>query len=61
MDILNYLFYMDNQHRYMFDEENLEFVLQKAGFKSVKMRDFDPSIDLEERRDESLSMEAIKE
>jgi predicted SAM-dependent methyltransferase len=28
MDILNYLFYMDNQHRYMFDEENLEFVLQ---------------------------------
>ena len=36
---------MDQQHKYMFDEENLLNILINVGFRSVKLRSFDPFID----------------
>ena len=54
IDQLNYLVYMDQQHKYMFDEENLLNILIKVGFRSVKLRKFDPVIDSQERDFESI-------
>jgi len=60
MDIINYIAYMDGHHKYMFDEENIVEVLKKAGFTSVKLRQFDPNLDLQERDYESIYVSAIK-
>ena len=60
MDFLNYIFYLDGQHKYMFDEENLTNLLKKIGFVSVELRDFDPSLDLAERKHESLFVQGKK-
>lgn|GEM_PF-2322582 len=54
IDYVNYIAYMDGHHRYMFDEENLTAILTEAGFEDVRLREFDPSLDLEERRNESI-------
>ncbi len=60
MDILNYIFYMDGQHKYMFDEENLSNLLKQTGFTCVEIRDFDPTIDMPERKYESLFVQGKK-
>jgi hypothetical protein len=44
----------------MFDEENLLFILESQGFKNVRLRQFDPAIDLKEREFESIYAEAEK-
>ncbi len=54
LDQLNYIAYMAGQHNYMFDEENLVNILQKVGFKGVKIRKFDSQIDNKERDYESI-------
>ena len=54
IDALNYIAYMDDHHKYMFDQENLNFRLQIAGFDSVESRDFDPSLDLSSRKSQSI-------
>lgn len=66
IDYVNYMAYMGGDripgggHRYMFDEENLVLVLSNAGFKSVKLREFEPSLDSEEKRYESIYAEGFK-
>jgi SAM-dependent methyltransferase len=60
IDYVNYIFYMDGQHGYMFDEENAVTIPQEAGFKTVRLRGFDPGLDQEARRYESLYVEATK-
>jgi len=60
IDYINYTAYMDGHHKYMFDEENILYVLAKAGFREVKLRNFDNSLDLKERDFESIYAEAIK-
>lgn len=60
LDYVNYIAYMGGEHKHMFDEENLPFVLSEAGFKSIRLRDFDPAIDLAVRRHESLYAIAYK-
>jgi len=60
MDVVNYIAYMDGQHRYMFDEENLVYVLSVAGFTDVRIREFDSSIDLAERRHGSIYVSGVK-
>ena len=60
IDYVNYVAYMGGQHRYLFDEENLTVLLVKTGFKSVRPRDFDPSLDLVGRRFESIYAEGMK-
>ena len=54
MDQLNYIIYMKDQHRYMFDEVNLLNLLRKAGFTDVRLREFNPTLDLSERDFESI-------
>jgi hypothetical protein len=45
---------MDGEHKYMFDEENLVFILRSKGLKNVRLRQFDSSIDLQVRDFESI-------
>jgi hypothetical protein len=51
---------MDGEHKYMFDEESLLFILGSKGFKNVRLREFDPALDLRERDFESIYAEADK-
>ena len=60
MDQLNYLAYMLDEHKYMFDEENLVNTLLQAGFSKVQLRKFDEEIDLLERDMESIYAKAAK-
>lgn len=60
IDYVNYMAYMGGHHRHMFDEESLLIILADAGFKNVKIRDFDPALDLENRKYESIYAEAEK-
>lgn len=49
IDYVNYMAYMDGEHKYMFDEENILNILESNGFKNVRLRQFDPSLDMKER------------
>jgi predicted SAM-dependent methyltransferase len=61
LDQVNYIAYMDGQHAYLFDEENLVNTIKKGGFSNVKIRGFDASTDLLERDHESIYAYAIKQ
>ena len=60
IDYLNYTAYMDGEHKYMFDEENLIFLLKSKGMKNVSIRKFDSTLDLKVRDFESIYATAIK-
>lgn len=60
IDYVNYIAYMGGHHRYMFDEQNLLAVLEKANFKEVRHRNFEPGLDREERDWESIYAEGKK-
>ena len=60
IDYVNYTAYMDGMHKYMFDEENLLHILRTNGFKNVRLRQFDPSLDMKQRDFESLYAEGEK-
>jgi hypothetical protein len=51
---------MDNNHKHMFDEENLLAILTNIGFKKARLRDFDPGLDMEKRKHESIYAVAEK-
>jgi predicted SAM-dependent methyltransferase len=54
IDYVNYTAYMYGHHKYMFDEMNLLALLKAAGFKNGRLRNFDSTIDLQERDFESI-------
>jgi predicted SAM-dependent methyltransferase len=60
MDYVNYIAYMAGGHKYMFDDENLLFILKAADFKNVRSRQLDPSLDMKERDFVSIYAEADK-
>jgi predicted SAM-dependent methyltransferase len=60
MDEISWFVYMYGQHHYLFDEENLVQLLKNAGFINVTLRKFNPELDLEIRRNESLYVMAYK-
>jgi len=60
IDYLNYMAYMVGHHKYMFDEENLIIILNKIGFQSAALREFNPVLDLKSREYESIYIEARK-
>lgn len=60
IDYVNYIAYMNEDHKYMFDEENLVYLLERRGFKEVRIRAFDPSRDLKERDCVSIYAEGYK-
>jgi predicted SAM-dependent methyltransferase len=59
IDQLNYSAYMKDEHKYMFDEENLINTLKKAGFSNAQLRKFDENLDLQERDYESIYAIAV--
>lgn len=60
IDYVNYIAYMAGQHHHLFDRENLVAIIQKTGFREVELCQFDPSIDLAERRYESIYVRGVK-
>ena len=60
MDQLNYQAYMRDDHKYMFDEENLINTLKKGGFSEAKLRNFDQELDLRSREIGSIYAVANK-
>jgi predicted SAM-dependent methyltransferase len=60
LDQINYIAYMNQLHKYMFDEENLVNTLKRAPFASVELRNFDKCLDLKCRDFESIYAVAIK-
>jgi predicted SAM-dependent methyltransferase len=60
MDQINYIAYMDREHKYLFDKQNLVNTLKKIPFKKVELRTFDELIDIKNRDFESIYAIAIK-
>ena len=60
IDYVNYTAYMDGLHKYMFDKENLICILKAKGMNNVRIREFDPDLDLKERDFESIYAVAEK-
>lgn len=60
IDCVNFIAYMGGDHRHLFDDENLVAVLAEAGFREVRLRDFDPRVDLAARRHESIYASGVK-
>lgn len=60
MDQMNYVAYMGDEHKYLFDQENLLAILHAGGFETVEERGFDPEIDLPERDYQSVYALATK-
>lgn len=63
IDVVNLVAYdrgAQYEHGYLFDREGVLAVLKLAGFQRCAIREFDPSIDLENRRANSLFAEAVR-
>jgi hypothetical protein len=60
MDQINYIAYRDQEHKYLFDKQNLVTTLKKISFKKVELRTFDENIDRKSRYSGSIYAIAIK-
>ena len=60
LDHINYHFRQDGEHQYAWDTTTLERSLRKAGFVSIRRREFESNLDTESRRVGTLYMRAIK-
>lgn len=60
IDYVNYMAYMAGTHRHMFDRENLPVILEEAGFREVRLREFDPAVDIEGRRYETIYAQGVR-
>jgi predicted SAM-dependent methyltransferase len=57
---VNYVFRQGSEHKYAYDAETLEQILDRTGFVDVRRRPFDPTIDAENHEIGSLCMLAMK-
>jgi hypothetical protein len=60
MHCINYVFRQGNEHKYAYDFETLRDVVEKAGFRDVKRREFNADLDSEARRIGTLYIDAKK-
>jgi predicted SAM-dependent methyltransferase len=60
IDYINYVAYMGGVHHHLFDQANLVEILREAGFSDARARDFDETLDLADRKDQSIYAEANK-
>jgi predicted SAM-dependent methyltransferase len=60
IDSVNYMAYMDGHHKYMFDKENLIYILENKGFRKARLREFDKDLDLKDRDFQSIYAQAEK-
>lgn len=66
IQLINFVFRQNYEHKYAYDYETLELILSKSGFSSVQRQEFGKSlmdelcIDQQIRASESLYVEAVK-
>lgn len=66
MELINFVFRQDQEHKFAYDFETIEFILKHNKFVEIKKQEFGKSmlqdicIDMAERASESLYVEAIK-
>lgn len=66
MDIINFIFRQEEEHRYAYDLETLVLLLKRAGFENIQKKGFNTSQDpqfIDDREEESLGtlyVEAVK-
>jgi predicted SAM-dependent methyltransferase len=66
MELLNVVFRQESEHKFAYDFQTLQFVLQRYGFSQVHRQEFRRSVlpqlalDRAERASESLCVEAVK-
>lgn len=60
LSILNYIAYMNGEHKYMFDKDEIIGMLKHVGFIKVSERPFDGTLDLKIREWESIHILAVK-
>jgi len=56
IDFVNYVAYMNGEHKHMYDRDNLIRVLKYIGFQSVSLRGFDSELDVKRSDYEPVSM-----
>ena len=57
---INYHFRQDGEHRFAYDHETLHHVLAEAGFRDIRRRAFDATLDTENRKIGTLYVDAEK-
>lgn len=57
---INYHFRQEGEHKFAYDEETLIKIMEKAGFTSNKMRNYDPEMDSAKRQPGSLYVVSTK-
>jgi predicted SAM-dependent methyltransferase len=60
LHIINWYFRQNNEHKYAYDFQTLATVLAEAGFDEIERRPFNPELDTEKRRAETLYVDAHK-
>ena len=60
IDQINYIAYLNGDHTFMFDEENIINILKNCKFNNAEFRTFDSQIDHAERDFESMYVKASK-
>jgi predicted SAM-dependent methyltransferase len=60
IDYVNFVAHLGGEHKHLFDENNLLLILKEAGFSDVRLRNFDPSLDRDDRRHDSIYAEGRK-
>jgi hypothetical protein len=60
MESINYHFRQDGEHRFAHDYETLHHVLAEAGFRDIRRRAFDATLDTENRKIGTLYVDAVK-
>lgn len=60
IDTVNYMAYMDDEHKHLFDIDNLCAFFKNAGFRDVKPRTLIKGLDLDVRDYQSIYVEATK-
>jgi predicted SAM-dependent methyltransferase len=58
--IVNYDFRQRGEHRFIYDLETMTRILERAGFREIGPRAFDPARDSEEREFETVYVDAVK-
>jgi predicted SAM-dependent methyltransferase len=60
MQVINYEFRQNGEHRFAYDFETLHRVLAEAGFTNIRRRAFDSNLDQERRKVGTLYVDATK-
>ena len=61
IDWINYIAYSANEHKYMFDRENLSNHLKISGFANIQEREYDSELDKNYGKNASLFFAATKQ